>query len=268
MAMMTLYFDDSGTHRQSKVAIAACFLSDVRRWKDFEDQWTSELENAGILDCGFHMADFEARSPRFDWGEEKRSSVLAALVRVINKYALAGMAAAVVKSDYNRFVTGKLRKKLGQYPYTFAVQACLAQIEQWRVRNATDQPMEYIFDWMTKGKGEIDALFDDILEQKLAMHFGIEPQGWAFQNRKTVFPLQAADILAWEANRYMHEHQFTGAEPRPSFKSVVDAVEMTPRFYDVSSLPEIVSDLTAKYRKLNWRGPLGGFLPELTQGPE
>ena len=29
MAMMTVYFDDSGTHAESEIAIAACFISDT-----------------------------------------------------------------------------------------------------------------------------------------------------------------------------------------------------------------------------------------------
>lgn len=168
MALVTVYFDDSGTHKQSRIAVAGCFLSDVRRWGELEDKWDDVLSQAGIRVCGFHMADFEARVPPFDWSDDKRSQVFGDLLNLIHKYTFAGMVSAVVKRDYDALITGKLRKKLGQYHYTFAVQACLSMIERWSVRN-TRQPMEYVFDWMTKGKGEINALFEDVIEHKTAI---------------------------------------------------------------------------------------------------
>ena len=35
IAMFTAYFDDSGTDRNSEIAIAACYVSTKRGWDDF-----------------------------------------------------------------------------------------------------------------------------------------------------------------------------------------------------------------------------------------
>ncbi|MGH9775959.1 MAG: hypothetical protein ACRD50_13550 [Candidatus Acidiferrales bacterium] len=123
MAMVTVYLDDSGTHQESDVAVAACFISDVRRWTALYDEWLPILEQAGIKDCGFHMADFVAHAePYTDWPEGKRDSVFHRLVGLINKYAYQGVVSAVIKADYDRLITGKLREKLGHHHFTFAVQ--------------------------------------------------------------------------------------------------------------------------------------------------
>lgn len=137
MAMMTVYFDDSGTHTQSDIAIAACSVSDVMRWEFFESEWNAVLDETGIREPGFHMAEFVARQSPFDrWNDEKRDRVLKALIGVINRrHVLAGMVTAVVKKDYDTLVVGKLREKLGHYHYTFAVQSCLALVEEWRLRS-------------------------------------------------------------------------------------------------------------------------------------
>jgi hypothetical protein len=266
MALMTAYFDDSGTHLESTIAVAACVVSDVRRWKQFEWAWLVVLEDAGISNVGFHMADFVAHKPPFDdWSANKRDQVIKALIEIINKYVLGGMVTAVYKQDYDRFVSGRLREKLGTSHYTFAVQSCLAHIEAWMIDTSVAQPMQYVFDWMEKGNGkhEIIDLFDDIAASNVAVNFGIEPKGYAFQHRKHIVPLQSADILAWEAYRYMRDHHFTGKAARQSFQSMVDGVGLRTRFFDAGSLPKLVSDVTAKYEALDWKGPLGGFLPEL-----
>lgn len=259
MASVAAYFDDSGTHLQSDVAVAACLISDVRRWELFETEWKSILSEAGILECGFHMADFVARKPPFDaWEESKRDDVIKELVAAIGSRALDGMVTAVIKSDYDRLVTGKLREKLGRHHYTFAIQSCLAFIEQWRLLNSQES-IDFIFDQMGKGKNEINDLFDDLIEHKLAVQFGIEPRGWSFRNRKFVVQLQGSDILAWEANKYIRENQFTGKPPRKSFVSLIDQVDVKTRFFDNSSLPDFASDVTSRYEAINWAGPLGGF---------
>jgi hypothetical protein len=260
MPLIAAYFDDSGTHAQSDVAVAACFVSDVRRWVKFERKWKSILAEAGILGSGFHMADFVARTSPFDtWSEGERDDVIKRLIATIGSNVLDGMVTAVIKSDYDQLVTGKLREKLGHRHYTFAIQSCLAFIEQWRVINS-QEPIEFIFDQMGKGKNEINDLFDDLIANKLAHHFGIEPRGWSFQNRRVIVQLQSADILAWESNRYMREHQFTCKIARKSFLSLINQVDIKTRFFDSSTLPEFVSDVTAKYERLDWNGPLGGFL--------
>jgi hypothetical protein len=105
MAMVTVYFDDSGTHEQSEIAVAACYVSDVRRWTAYQSAWRSILMEAGIAEHGFHMADFVARAKPYDaWSDEKRDRVLHALLSVVKKYAYEGAIAAVVKPDYDRLV--------------------------------------------------------------------------------------------------------------------------------------------------------------------
>jgi hypothetical protein len=62
--MFTLYCDDSGTHKESPIAIAACLVSTVDKWDQFLKAWCSAsmAEQFGV----FHRADFEGNYPPFD----------------------------------------------------------------------------------------------------------------------------------------------------------------------------------------------------------
>ncbi|MGO9967576.1 MAG: hypothetical protein ACLPY2_09915 [Bryobacteraceae bacterium] len=115
------------------------------------------------------------------------------------------------------------------------------------------------FDQIGKGKNEINDLFDDLIEHKIAVHFGIEPRGWSFQNHRSVVQLQASDILAWEAHKYIKENQPPRALARNSFVSLTDKVDINTRFFDGTRLPDFVADATSSYEATNWSGPLGGF---------
>lgn len=260
MALMSVYFDDSGTHQQSEIAIAACLISDVARWSDFELEWKAILEQRGILEHGFHMAEFVAKQPPFDWSDEIRDDTIQRLIAILIKFSLAARASSVVKKDYDSLIVGRLREKLGHHHYTYAVQSCLAYIEEWEKTSLLLQPTAYWFDQMTKGKGEIIRLFDDLLEFDKADNFGIEQYGWGFYNRRLVVPLQAADILAWESNKYMREYQPFGIEPRRSFRAIVAGLDFHGRFYDASNLSIVAEKNTAYYDKVGWdKSPRGGF---------
>ena len=91
MALFTVYFYDSGTHKESDIAVAACFISDVRRWTEFEADWNSALRDAEIDKYGFHMADFVAHQPPYKWDDpNKHDEVIKTLIGIINTYAQGG----------------------------------------------------------------------------------------------------------------------------------------------------------------------------------
>src|SRR5215472_4407560 len=105
MSSFTAYFDDSGTHAQANVAVAACFISTVDKWNTLERLWNelNAKENFGI----FHMADFVARTKQFkDWDDAKRDRVIRELIKIIKTNVYVSVMGAVIKADYDSEVTG------------------------------------------------------------------------------------------------------------------------------------------------------------------
>jgi hypothetical protein len=266
MAMLAVYIDDSGTHPSSDIAVAAGFASEVGYWSAFEVEWKAALSAAGILNEGFHSSEFEAQQkPTFSgWSNVKRDTLRGALIKAINDHALVGFAAAVKKSDYDALVQGKLREKLGDHHYTFAVQACLYQIQEWMRYAHYHEPIQYVFDQMSnlKSQNEINTVFHDLHQYGIHGKFGVELGGHSFQSRKAFIPLQAADIIAWESYTYMKRHVYGAQGQRDQFKSLADGVRdgIRGRFYDANTLPDVVADFTARYQARNWTGPNGGFV--------
>ena len=156
MPMFSLYCDDSGTHPKSDISIAGCYIATVDQWKELERNWdeTNAKENYGV----FHMADFVANQE--EWQDDgKRDRTIRALTRIINARARIGIAAAVIKSAYDEIIPGDLRERLGQNHYTFVIRMCMSFIERWRQQNGHTEPIQYVFDRLSKGKGEMeDAL--------------------------------------------------------------------------------------------------------------
>ena len=262
MAMMTVYLGEAGADGQSDTAVASCLVSDVMRWEEVEPAWKSVLEEFGIIDCGFYMTDFSAgNQPYGEWSKEKRDRLIPALMNTMRKdRVFSGIAVAIVKEDYDRQVTGKLREKLGQYHYTFAVQTCLRFIEEWRNRSTVRQPMHYVFDDQGIANREIFGLFDDIAKRRTAVSFGIGSKGWSFVDRRAVVQLQPARMLAGEFFEYALGNSSTGVpdEGKP-FASLLPISDITTLIWEPFALQEAVKDATAHFDAHGWDSPLLGW---------
>ena len=126
MSLFTAYFDDSGTHAQASVAVAACFISTLDKWNVLGKLWNevNKKEQFGI----FHMADFVARTKQFrNWEDSKGDRVIRELVRIIKMNVYVSTMGAVIKADYDAEVTGDTRRYLrqsgSQYPGKLTNQA-------------------------------------------------------------------------------------------------------------------------------------------------
>lgn len=210
MAICSFYCDDSGTHAQSPVAVAACLISSLERWTEFQRAWceANAAENFGV----FHMADFENNYERFDgpeWRDQKKKErTLNRLIKAIQDNVEVGVGAAVVKSDYDKVVPPEIRERyaLGDNHYTFAVRTCIGHVLKWRRENGHVEPMSYVFDRMSKGKGEIINIFDTAAEQGRGAElrdFGMHKDCWSFADKAAIVQLQGADICAWETLRFL-----------------------------------------------------------------
>jgi hypothetical protein len=199
VAAFTIHFDDSGTHPTSPIAVAAGWISPYEQWKKFIKAWNRARVAEGF--DVFHMSEFMASNPKTEfasWDNEKKVRVMRRLRGIIEDHATMGFGFAVHKDDYEQLVTGDVRKKFGEFHYTWAVRVVIGMVENWRERKRIKEPTEYIFDRMSQGRAEIDKVFADAEATGAALHrYGIFRGCHSFRDKAEVLPLQAADIFAW-----------------------------------------------------------------------
>jgi hypothetical protein len=206
MAFATVYFDDSGTHQESSIAVGAAFVSTVEQWKEFSRNWEEVKEKEGFK--VFHMAEFAANHGEFEkWDNAKRRRVLNRLCNIIRIRTQGGWATSVTKKAYDQVIVEPFREWAGRFHYTFCVRQCAGKVAKWRERQKPPASLRYVFDRMSRGKGEIMSVLDRAIrgseiESKTT---GIKPlSGYAFDDKAEVLPIQAADIYAWTMLQRMH----------------------------------------------------------------
>src|SRR5271165_1220952 len=100
MAMFSAYFDTSGTKR-SAVLTSVGFVSRVKKWDRFSDEWLAILKAYGV--SAMHMTDFASSIGEFaEWRgqSERRRKFIAELSACIRRNTNKGFAASVIIADY------------------------------------------------------------------------------------------------------------------------------------------------------------------------
>lgn len=204
-----VYFDDSGTDRNSPIAVAACYISTKSGWDDFVKEFDRIRREEDFP--YFHMAEFVAKpeyghEPFCKWDKAKKDRVYSRIVEALNPNKSIGIAIAVPKSIYDQS-SEPFRAFYGKEHYTFAVRMCLKRVAKWRVDSRRFfMPMQYFFDWEdedSEKRTEIDNLWKSmhpVVRKELGANEG---DGYSFQSKQHFEPLQAADILAWQMKTHM-----------------------------------------------------------------
>lgn len=202
------YWDDSGTHDSSPIAVAACYVATREQWEWFVRDWDDARRDEGF--DVFHMADFMAlpeykKEPFCRWDEAKKNRVYSRLATIINTRVRMGFAFAVPTRAFEQFAPGHVKREMTSDAFIFAVQSVLSLVSEWWQQYANGGAVQYVFE-DRKNMGKIHQIWHTSKEYPdQAAQLGIKadaPDGFSFQSPKFFKPLQAADILAW--NQFVH----------------------------------------------------------------
>ena len=257
VAALTLYVDDSGTDPNQPVAIVAGWIAPSTQWKKFIREW-EKYKREEKTHC-FHTSEAVARNPKSEfanWSDAKLQRVMKKLRYLAYDRATQGFALSVHKQDYDDLVTDDLRGVMGKYHYTYAVRNIIGAIEVWREKNDVCEPIEYIFDRMTKGpsKKEIESVFAQAESESDSLHrYGIYKGCHSFRDKCEITPLQAADIFAWSAYQRILKHA-TGKETSQIAKETFNYFNRRGKgkvrvmFQTRESLADTIADAQSKKR--------------------
>lgn len=208
--MLTTYFDESGTHRDSAAFVVAGLIAPQDQWARLSKEWRRELLKHGL--AHFHAVDcVHGRKLFKGMPKEERDELLDRLAQITARYACWRVWTVVIMKDFRSVFSGLAEDKL----YQMCAWGCSAGIRYLAERRST--PVDCEFAKGGKGGGRAFVHFkrnaefyrlgsvndpDDVQEQP---------------------PLQAADLHAYEVHRYFSERlRQSGRSMRRSFSKLLE----------------------------------------------
>lgn len=205
--MLRAYFDDSGTHYDSKVVVVAGVMGTQSELQSLDTLWSAHLDRPL---CGlkpriseFHAYDcFNSVGEFAGWKRTETDYFRRQLRDTIIKSRVAAYGIAMSRADWDEIIDGDVRAILGNAEGN-AVRNCFVRILHWAVQNTFDPDLAFVFDDSDnlERKRDILSVYDAFKQQVTVKNIS----GIAFLDSEVVRPLQAADLFAWEFNRYGQE---------------------------------------------------------------
>lgn len=192
LPLVETYFDESGTHQGSKVLCLAGYVVESEAGKRLSDDWALMLERYGLP--FFHMVDCVHGRPPFDGLTRKeQDEAERSAIRIMRTHINQCFVVSLMPEVFDRYVPAS---PLIGSPYSVCIHACLGAAQAWADINAYRGDIAYFFESGHQSQSEANRIMTKIFsvpalrdKQRYVAH--------TFADKRKVFPLQAADIIAW-----------------------------------------------------------------------
>ena len=222
LGVLSFWGDESGSHGDGPFVLSG-YLGPDDVWTAFQDEWHAVLQNAPTINF-FHMRECFKLEGQFQGftryqADHKRDQLIDVLRPRLRNKELVEFSAILEWDVYQRAVHGPL-KETYHNPYFFALHPIVAEIAKY----LWERP-----EWNSLGR--VDFFFDDqairverdtafqfynvkdTASERYAAHLG----DVAFRNDELNYPLQAADLIAWQVHRRELNLPADGHQPRKEY---------------------------------------------------
>jgi hypothetical protein len=200
ISLLRAYLDEFDDYSNEE---CVCFgiqglIGPVRAWHHVQCQWEDVLECNGI--SAYHATDLNAREGSFKgWSNYQKERLTAQLVGVIkaNAEQFRLLGSGVVMSSFNYLPEYRCRHL--RNPYFTAALSVMLDATRFSHSEYRDKPIEFVFDQKAKHKQWIDSAYEGVLATK----WGNLCAAKSMADHRLVSPLQVADLVAYEAEKYI-----------------------------------------------------------------
>lgn len=145
LAMLTAYFDDSGTHEASRIVVVGGIYGTEWQLGSLEKMWVRHLERPL---CGrkerlsrFRMYDCQNSLNEFTgWSRTETDYFVHQLGTAIIESGVAAYGIACVREEYDELMKGDVRAIFGS-PEQMCIRNCFMKAIQWAENNTFDPEM-------------------------------------------------------------------------------------------------------------------------------
>lgn len=215
--LMASYFDQSESGGFYTVGGYIFRKSQVR---PFEKRWSRMLKRFDLP--YFRMSACNAHQPPFSHLSKVECDLVAreAIATVI-EYASYGYFVTVRQEEYDEILG---RESFAGSTYALCCYVCLMGMRRWSDLNDRNALIAYFFEAGTENEGDADQLIKAIGGRRDEVTFDYRYAAHGFVQKELSMPTQAADMLAWHANKNYLRSKAGKKEPRGDFAALLDGV--------------------------------------------
>jgi hypothetical protein len=184
--------------------------------------------------------------PYHDWSDEREKEFLIKAHNIIDTVVKAGVAMSVDLAAYRKTIPPAINRLLGG-PYGFCTFMCLLRVSTLAREGRWKEPCACFFE-SGSGYGKQITTLQKHLRKRPTWASGLKafrPRTWTFIDNDAAPQLEAADMLAYEANHFWY-NLFMVRDGRPTKKSLQNLAFTNDRhwgnYFDEAKMKIIIQD--------------------------
>ena len=218
LAMITAYYDDSGSYGDTKALVVCGFVSSIDQWLLFERDWRVVLKMPQFDLEHLHMKDLRSH-PKFKDNLPLQRDLFERLQNILRVRTTRTFAGSILLDDYDRVNTDyRVSEDLGP-PAVVAAEMAIVKMMTWRKRKCGDQPISIVVDQ--------GILHFGLLSDRVYKRYGLRIVPAKVSDTP---PLQGSDMAAWEIHRVLSDlatGKLTQAKQlRGSFRALLEKLNI------------------------------------------
>jgi hypothetical protein len=210
LAMLFAYFDESGLNPSERICSVAGLVGTEESWRSLAARWKPQLEELGIEH--FHMTDCESGHGEFAGKDDAiRKYAVKQLAGIIAGHEVQPVFCAVPWEDWLAIDGPRVDDFKRSYPKPFhvAFEHCVQKLVEWSHVHADDEPIAMMF----SEQNEFEATAREIFAAYKGSGFwGERLASIGFGQMRRFMPLQAADMVAGDINKYWDHVEYGTVE--------------------------------------------------------
>ena len=196
--MLIAYFDESGSKDTPLVTMAG-YLSDEHHWNRFEREWARALNEHGAK--YLHMKEYAHCRGEFEgWPEWKRKALMKKLIWTIKSNVKFRVGIVVPCEAYQQIVGSIDPNNTRLSPFCHCFQSCMRAISEYCQKHKITDDVALVFDENNESSKHASGFYTSFKQSNAPSRNQLV--SLSFADDKKVTPLQAADLLAYELNKY------------------------------------------------------------------
>ena len=249
MAVFGAFVDDSGSHAQSAMMVLTGLVAKHEDWQRFSEEWYAALiSGKSLTPVRGHIYFKSTEAARCSgcfagFSREEADEKTDLLTDIALKHICYGVVAAIKWEHFNEVVQGQIIRskgrliKFAQHPFDLCFHALTGAILGEQVRRENHEEIDFAFDqqgslllrcinWYNEYKKKAPEPLREIMGQVIP------------GDDKTLLPIQAADLVAWQVR-----NRSLGAPVTGSVGKIADSQKLLKRPISKPELENFITGL-------------------------
>jgi uncharacterized protein DUF3800 len=238
--VIKIFIDESGTHDNADVVTVAAYAGRQKAWRKWSKEWKVAKKPINVV----HAVEAANLKGEFEgWSREERDELAKKVLPVIANNRLAGAVIGLNMKEFRLATEGRedLHKSLGN-PYTTCFHWLVQSLLELLKHNKKTESLKFIHE-QNDYQGEAKSAFEFISKNA---NPNAVPMKLIFGAKQEQMPLQAADILAYEANKRFRDPDKLERKPWEILKPKIVAIQ-----FGKENMARLVESLARATEEIN-----------------